>query len=237
MAETEYMIELENVCKSYQLGSRKLPVLHNISGKFPRHAWTLLLGASGSGKTTLLNLIGTLEKPDSGIIKYRNRPYHDFFRGGASAAHFRNRNIGFIFQNYQLLPEFTVLENVMLPARLAGLFGKQTRKRAEELLCELGLQDRMNHRSVDLSGGEQQRAAVARALINDPELILADEPTGNLDSQTGEKLLQLFRNLTGDHTIIMITHNEGLTAAADHVLKLADGRLSSGEENESYPGI
>ena len=231
MAETEYMIELENVYKSYPLaGKNHLQVLHNINGKFPRHAWSLLLGASGSGKTTLLNLIGALEKADSGVIKYNDQPYSELFKGGSSAAHFRNRNIGFIFQNYQLLPEFTVLENVLIPARLAGTNLKNARERAEMLLADLGLQDRLHHRSVELSGGEQQRAAVARALINDPELILADEPTGNLDSQTGEKLLELFRNLTGNHTIIMITHNEQLVNCADHVMRLTDGRLTAGSE-------
>ena len=227
MAETEYMIELENVCKSYPLaGKNHLQVLHNINGKFPRHAWSLLLGASGSGKTTLLNLIGALEKADSGVIKYNDQPYSELFKGGSSAAHFRNRNIGFIFQNYQLLPEFTILENILLPAQLTGLPLKKARSRAMELLEELGLQDRIHHRSSELSGGEQQRAAVARALINDPELILADEPTGNLDSQTGSKLLTLFRKLAGDHTIIMITHNENLTSCADHVMHLADGVLT-----------
>lgn len=227
MAEDKYIIELENVSKSYQLaGKRQLKILHEINGKFPRHAWSLLLGASGSGKTTLLNLIGALEKPDSGVIKFNGKPYDEIARSKVAAADFRNRRIGFIFQNYQLLPEFTILENVLLPARLAGSPLKKARARAEMLLTELGLQDRMHHRSVELSGGEQQRAAVARALINDPELILADEPTGNLDSQTGEKMLELFRSLTSNHSIIMITHNENLTACADCVMHLADGRLT-----------
>jgi len=227
MAENEYIIELENISKSYQLaGERKLQILHEVNGKFPRHAWSLLLGASGSGKTTLLNLIGALEKPDSGIIKFNGKPYSEVVKNNVAAADFRNRKIGFIFQNYQLLPEFTILENVLIPARLAGTPLKKARERAEMLLSELGLQDRVHHRSVELSGGEQQRAAVARALINDPELILADEPTGNLDSQTGEKLLELFRTLTSNHTIIMITHNESLTACADRVMRLSDGRLS-----------
>ncbi|MBE6380506.1 MAG: ABC transporter ATP-binding protein [Lentisphaerae bacterium] len=226
MSDCEYMIQLENVCKSYTLsGRRKLEVLHDVNGEFRRNAWNLLLGASGSGKTTLLNLIGALETADSGCIKYNGKPYDELMRSNSSAAAFRNRKIGFIFQNYQLLPEFTILENVLIPARLAGVPRKKALLRAEELLVGLGLQDRLNHRSVELSGGEQQRAAVARALINDPELILADEPTGNLDSQTGEKLLELFRQLAVDHTIIMITHNESLTACADCVLHLADGRL------------
>ena len=134
MNECEYMIQLENVCKSYMLsGKRKLEVLHNINGSFRRNAWNLLLGASGSGKTTLLNLIGALEKPDSGCIKYCGRPYSELMRSTAGAADFRNRKIGFIFQNYQLLPEFTILENVLLPARLAGTPRKKALAKAEEL--------------------------------------------------------------------------------------------------------
>ena len=221
------LIVLENVCKGYQLaGERRLEVLHNISGTFPRHAWSILLGASGSGKTTLLNLIGALERPDSGRLVFDGTDYGTFMRSSRAAADFRNRRIGFIFQNYQLLPEFTIYENVLIPAKLAGADMKKAQQRALELLNELGLADRIHHRGSELSGGEQQRAAVARALINDPELILADEPTGNLDSATGEKLLALFRKLSSDHTIIMITHNEALTGYADKVLHLCDGVLS-----------
>ena len=221
------LIVLENVCKGYQLSKeRRLEVLHNICGTFPRHAWSILLGASGSGKTTLLNLIGALERPDQGRLIFDGADYSTFMRSPRAAADFRNRRIGFIFQNYQQLPEFTIYENVLIPAKLAGANMKNARTRALELLEELGLADRIHHRGSELSGGEQQRAAVARALINDPELILADEPTGNLDSATGEKLLALFRKLSGDHTIIMITHNEALTGYADKVLHLADGVLS-----------
>ena len=228
MGNSEYLIELENISKGYTLaGKNRLEILHNVSAVFPRNAWSILLGASGSGKTTLLNLIGALETPDSGSIKFDGGDYQGFMKNQAAAAAFRNRKIGFIFQNYQLLPEFTILENVLIPARLAGMPLKSARNRAMELLSELGLADRVNHRGSELSGGEQQRAAVARSLINDPELILADEPTGNLDTATGDKLLALFSKLAGDHTIIMITHNEALTAHADQVLYLADGCLSS----------
>ena len=227
MSSAEYLLRLENICKGYQLaGGSRLEVLHNVSGKFPRNAWSILLGASGSGKTTLLNLIGALEQPDSGKIFFEDTDYAGIMRGNSAAAKFRNRNIGFIFQNYQLLPEFTVLENVLIPAKLASQPAYQARKRAQELLDELGLSERLDHRAGELSGGEQQRTAVARALINDPELILADEPTGNLDSATGEKLLGLFRKLAVDHTIVMITHNEALTAYADQVMYLSDGVLT-----------
>ena len=222
-----FLISLENVSKGYTLTKhRHLEILHNVCAEIPSNAWTVLLGASGSGKTTLLNLIGALESPDSGIIKFAGTPYREFMKSSASAAEFRNRKIGFIFQNYQLLPEFTILENVLIPAKLAGTPHRQAKLRATELLEKLGLADRMHHRGSELSGGEQQRAAVARALINDPELILADEPTGNLDSQTGDKILELFRELSQNHTLIMITHNEALTGYADNVLHLADGVLS-----------
>ena len=231
MSNAEYLIELENISKGYTLaGKNRLEILHDVCGKFPRNAWSILLGASGSGKTTLLNLIGALETPDCGTIKFDGTDYKKLMQSAAAAAAFRNRRIGFIFQNYQLLPEFTILENVLIPARLAGMPVKAARNRAMELLGELGLADRIHHRGSELSGGEQQRAAVARALINDPELILADEPTGNLDTATGDKLLQLFSKLASDHTIIMITHNEALTAHADQVLYLADGCLSSRKE-------
>ena len=227
MSSSEYLIRLENICKGYQLaGSRRLEVLHNVSGNFPRNAWTVLLGASGSGKTTLLNLIGALEKPDSGKLFFDGVNYSEIMRSNSAAARFRNSKIGFIFQNYQLLPEFTILENVLIPAKLAARPARQARERARDLLSELGLAERMDHLAGELSGGEQQRAAVARALINDPELILADEPTGNLDSATGEKLLELFGKLATDHTIIMITHNEALTAYADQVMHLSDGVLT-----------
>lgn len=228
MSKSDCIVKLDNVCKGYQLaGAQRLEVLHNVNGDFPRNAWSILLGASGSGKTTLLNLIGALEKPDSGTITFDDVDYRQLMRSRTAAAAFRNRKIGFIFQSYQLLPEFTILENVLIPAQLAAMPMKKARERAIGLLSELGLADRLEHRSSELSGGEQQRAAVARALINDPELILADEPTGNLDSVSGEKLLQLFRKLSGSHTIIMITHNEELTSYADKVLRLKDGVLDS----------
>ena len=212
-----FLIELENVCKGYELaGNHRLEILHDVCAGFQRNAWNVLLGASGSGKTTLLNLIGALEKPDSGTIRYAGEDYRTLMKTASAAAAFRNNRIGFIFQNYQLLPEFTILENVLIPAKLAKKPLRQARERAE----------RLHHRGSELSGGEQQRAAVARALINDPELILADEPTGNLDSQTGEKLLQLFSQLAQDHTIIMITHNESLVSYADKVYYLTDGHLS-----------
>lgn len=225
MDTSDILVRLDRVCKGYKLGSGRLEVLHDLSCGFVRRAWTMLLGASGSGKTTLLNLVGALEAPDAGELFYDGRSYREFAAGGA-AAHFRSRKIGFVFQSYQLLPEFSILENGMIAAMLAGTSRRDARKRAEALLDRVGLADRLKHRPTELSGGEQQRAAIARALVNDPELLLADEPTGNLDSATGEKILALFRELARERTVIMITHNEALAKEADFVMRLADGRLS-----------
>ena len=192
-----------------------------------RGEWACLLGASGSGKTTLLNLIGTLEQPDSGTIRIAGVDVSKLGRG--EAARFRNRKIGFVFQAYHLLPELTVLENVMLPGNLAGLSRGEAKKRAVPLLETVGLSGRMRHRPSELSGGEQQRAAIARALLNEPELLLADEPTGNLDTHTGEAILELFTELRKLHpgrSIMMITHNREIAKLADRTGELVDGRLT-----------
>jgi len=225
MDTADFLVRLDHVSKGYRLGSGRLEVLHDLSYGFVRHAWTMLLGASGSGKTTLLNLIGALEAPDAGELFYDNQSYREFASGGG-AAHFRGRKIGFVFQNYQLLPEFSIAENVMIGAMLNGSSRRAARARAEELLDRVGLADRLKHRPMELSGGEQQRAAIARALVNDPELLLADEPTGNLDSATGRRILDFFRELARERTVIMITHNESLAGEADFVVRLSDGRLS-----------
>jgi len=226
MAEPrDILVSLKQIRKGYALGSGRIEVLHDITYDFPRCCWTVLLGASGSGKTTLLNLIGALEAPDAGTLLYDGVDYRET-ASGKLAARFRNRKIGFVFQNYQLLPEFNIVENAMLPAMLGGVPRREARDRAEALLDRIGLGSRLRHRPPELSGGEQQRAAIARALINDPELILADEPTGNLDTVTGTAILNLFRELSGAHTVIMITHNEALTAEAGAVVRLVDGRLA-----------
>ena len=193
-----------------------------------RGEWACLLGACGSGKSTLLNLIGTLEQPDSGTIRIAGVDVSKLGRG--EAARFRNRKIGFVFQAYHLLPELTVLENVMLPGNLAGLSRGEAKKRAVPLLETVGLSGRMRHRPSELSGGEQQRAAIARALLNEPELLLADEPTGNLDTHTGEAILELFTELRKLHpgrSIMMITHNREIAKLADRTGELVDGRLTN----------
>ena len=201
--------------------------LRGVDWEIRRGEWACLLGASGSGKTTLLNLIGTLEQPDSGTIRIAGVDVSKLGRG--EAARFRNRKIGFVFQAYHLLPELTVLENVMLPGNLAGLSRGEAKKRAVPLLETVGLSGRMRHRPSELSGGEQQRAAIARALLNEPELLLADEPTGNLDTHTGEAILELFTELRKLHpgrSIMMITHNREIAKLADRTGELVDGRLT-----------
>lgn len=228
MSEQENIIELRGVTRTYKLGREKLPVLRGVDWEIRRGEWACLLGASGSGKTTLLNLIGTLEQPDSGTIRIAGVDVSKLGRG--EAARFRNRKIGFVFQAYHLLPELTVLENVMLPGNLAGLSRGEAKKRAVPLLETVGLSGRMRHRPSELSGGEQQRAAIARALLNEPELLLADEPTGNLDTHTGEAILELFTELRKLHpgrSIMMITHNREIAKLADRTEELVDGRLTN----------
>ena len=227
MSEQENIIELRGVTRTYKLGREKLPVLRGVDWEIRRGEWACLLGASGSGKTTLLNLLGTLEQPDSGTIRIAGVDVSKLGRG--EAARFRNRKIGFVFQAYHLLPELTVLENVMLPGNLAGLSRGEAKKRAVPLLETVGLSGRMRHRPSELSGGEQQRAAIARALLNEPELLLADEPTGNLDTHTGEAILELFTELRKLHpgrSIMMITHNREIAKLADRTGELVDGRLT-----------
>jgi ABC-type lipoprotein export system ATPase subunit len=225
---SKYHLEASNLHKSYSIGSKTIQVLNGVNLLIERGSWTALLGASGSGKTTLLNLIGLLEHPEQGKIFCNNVDYASI--NGKSAAAFRNRHIGFIFQAYHMLPELTILENVALPGMFGNIRYRSVYSRAEELLERVGLKDRMKHRPPELSGGEQQRAAIARALINSPGLILADEPTGNLDSVTGAGILEIFSELHRDKnapTIIMITHDHQVAALSDIITTLRNGMIDS----------
>ena len=220
------VLALENIHHSYRMGGNSLEIIKGVNFSLYQGEWCCIYGASGSGKTTLLNLIGTLERPDEGIIRIAGEDVSAI--GRRAAAKFRAKRIGFVFQNSQLLPELSILENVSLAARLGGLSAKAAKKRAEELLVSVGLAERLKHRPNELSGGEQQRAAIARALVNNPDLLLADEPTGNLDSKTGEEVISLFENLRKDNpnlTILMITHNRELACRADKTVELVDGLL------------
>lgn len=219
----DIILQCHDIKKSFAIGKKRLEVLKGISLELERSQWLMLLGASGSGKTTLLNILGTLEQPDSGTLKFDGREYHQY-----NATKLRNGKIGFVFQSYHLLPELNVLENVMLPAQLGGNF--MQKKRAMELIERVGLKERAHHRPTELSGGECQRAAIARALINRPELLLADEPTGNLDTVTGHEIMELFRELHRDQqsplSIIMITHNPDLAHSyGNRAMVISDGRI------------
>jgi len=225
-APAEAIVELRDVTYAYRLGKRRLEVLRGITRSFAKGGWHCIFGASGSGKTTLLNLIGAMEPPASGSLRVAGVELGSLSR--REAARFRARRIGLVFQAYHLLPELSILENVMLPARFAGISAREARARAAALLENVGLKERMRHRPTELSGGEEQRAAIARALVNDPELLLADEPTGNLDGRTGGEILRIFeelRNAPGGRSILMITHNREIAAYADSVSELVDGVL------------
>ena len=220
----DLILHLKDVRRSYSVGDGAVEVLRGVNWELERGRWACLLGASGSGKTTLLHLIGALEKPDAGTIEVAGVDLSRLTR--AEAAEFRNNRLGFVFQAYHLLPELNIRENVMLPGMLAGKSRRECRQRAEMLLELVGLKERMHHRPNELSGGEQQRAAIARALINDPELLLADEPTGNLDARTGAGILELvgeLRRERPDRTIVMITHNREIAELCDPVVQLCDG--------------
>ncbi len=216
------MIKVENIHKKYHLGKVEVPVLKGVSFSVKDGEWIALLGSSGCGKTTLLNIIGTLETPDNGDVFIRDKAISSFKRKEKEL--FRNQKVGFIFQTYHLLPELTVLENVLLPATFAN--AKNAKPKAKDLIEQVGLSHRITHKPMELSGGERQRAAIARALINNPEIILADEPTGNLDSKTGQEILNIFQKLRNDgfvKTIIMVTHDEKIAELADKIIKLKDG--------------
>ena len=220
------VIECRNLVKNYTIGSNTLEILKGLNFKAEQGSWLSILGASGSGKTTLLNLLGMLEKPTSGEIFIGGTNVANL--SGKATSDYRNEQIGFIFQSYQLLNELNVLENIMLPGLLRkNISRKNCRKRAEELADKVGLSHRLKHHPSEMSGGEQQRCAIARALINDPQIILADEPTGNLDKDTGNEVLELFKDLQSGQkrTIIMITHSEYVSSLADKSYILDNGIL------------
>ncbi len=217
------ILRVKDVHKSYHIGRRAVKVLHGVSLSV-QHGETLsIMGASGSGKSTLLHILGGLDKPDSGDVFFEEKSLVKM--KPAKQAAFRAHRCGFIFQSYHLLPELDVLQNVMLPSMTVRC--KDVRARAEHLLEQVGLAGRMDHRPMELSGGEQQRVAMARALMNDPELILADEPTGNLDSHTGKNVLHNLFDLaqSEERTLILVTHNEAVAQSCSRELVLKDGKL------------
>ena len=215
------MIKVTQLTKSYQ----SLPVLKGVDLEIKKGEIVAITGASGAGKSTLLHLIGTLDIPDSGNIHFLDKEVLKMKK--KELAKFRNKNIGFVFQFHHLLQEFTALENVCIPGFISGTPKKEVEKRAQELLDMLGLKDRINHKPSQLSGGEQQRVSVARALINNPAVVLADEPSGNLDSKNAEELHNLFFELrdTFDQTFVIVTHNNLLSEMSDRKLVMKDGLI------------
>ena len=215
------MIESKDITKSYG----DLKVLKGVNFTIKKGEIVSVVGASGAGKTTLLQILGTLDRADRGDIVFENKSTSALSK--KDLAQFRNQNIGFVFQFHHLLPEFTAFENVCLPGHIGKRNKKEVEKRAKELLIQLGLENRIEHKPNELSGGEQQRVSVARALINDPALILADEPSGNLDSKTAKELHQLFFDLRDkfQQTFVIVTHNEDLAKMADRTLVMKDGLI------------
>lgn len=222
---SEPILQATAVFKSYSLGKRRLEVLRGIDLTVQRGEFVALRGASGAGKSTLLHLAGGLDRPDSGTLVVAGTDLSTLSQTQLTT--FRNRRIGLIFQAYHLLPELDALENVMLPARMARRPAAEVREEARELLTRVGLGERMEHRPYELSGGEQQRVALARCLINRPELILADEPTGNLDTRTGMEVLELLLSLGPERgtTLVVATHDSKVAERAGRVVLLEDGRV------------
>ena len=218
------LLRLTEVSKRYEspTGAEAVSVLRDISMEIGRNEAVFLSGASGAGKTTLLYTLAGLERPESGSVEFEGRQLYG--SGSASEARLRNQKMGFVFQGYFLLPELTALENVLLPAMIGR---RATRSDAEESLASVGLGDRMQHLPAELSGGEQQRVAIARALTNDPDIIFADEPTGNLDSKTGNAIMDLLLNLARDRkkTLLVVTHDARLATRGDRQLHIKDGVL------------
>jgi lipoprotein-releasing system ATP-binding protein len=217
------LISLSGLCKSYNMGSSTVEVLRGIDLEIEVGTTTALIGASGAGKSTLLHILGALDRPSSGSVSYKGEEL--FRRSEQQLADFRNRSIGFVFQFHHLLPEFTALENVLLPALINRQPRKDAEQQARQLLEQVGLGHRLQHRPGELSGGEQQRVAIARALVLGPELLLADEPTGNLDMKTSEAIHELLARLQQETgiTLVVVTHNERLAAGMGRVVRLVDG--------------
>lgn len=216
------MVEVSNVRKSYLLGNMEVPVLSGINLKIEKGEFLAIMGPSGSGKSTLMNLIGCLDKPTEGQVIIRGKDLRRM--SDEELARMRGLEIGFVFQTFNLVSRLTALENVLLPTFANSRPGIDPRKRAKELLEIMGLHNRMHHRPGELSGGQSQRVSIARALINDPAILLADEPTGNLDSKTGDEILRIFMGLNMEgRTIVIVTHDSEIAKYADRVVLVKDG--------------
>ena len=222
-------IEIRNLGKTYMMDGTRIDALKGVNLDIARGDSLAILGVSGAGKSTLLHILGTLDRPTEGTFLYDGVSIFDWSE--KKLAEFRNRKVGFVFQFHHLLPEFTSLENTMMPALIAGLTRSEARRRAEAILDEVGLSERGIHKPGELSGGEQQRVAVARALVMEPEMLLADEPTGNLDTETGSKIHEMLvqLNRTRGITLVVVTHNQSLADRMSRCIGLRDGRIVKGK--------
>jgi len=223
------MIELENVTKMYKMGQTKVFALAGINLQIQAGEMVAIMGPSGSGKSTLMAILGCLDVPTEGIYRLEGEPVEKL--NDNQLAQVRSRKVGFVFQQFNLLPRTSALENVMLPLLYDGVHGKARTEKAKAALEIVGLADRIHHRPNQLSGGEQQRVAIARALVNDPTILLADEPTGNLDTKTGEEIIGLFQKLHEDHgqTVVYVTHDAFIARHTQRIIRLVDGKIISDE--------
>jgi putative ABC transport system ATP-binding protein len=236
VSDGKTLIRLEDIKRIYKIGTERIHALDGVSVEVGRNEYVAIMGQSGSGKSTLMNIVGCLDRATSGIYELDGK--NTTKMGNAALAQARNEKIGFVFQSFELLPRLNAIKNVELPLIYAQNGSFQRRKKAKQVLQRVGLGDRMTHRPNQLSGGEKQRVAVARALINNPSILLADEPTGNLDSKTSREILGLFDNLYNEgQTIIMVTHESDVACHAKRIVRMLDGRIVSDlpiEQDDAY---
>lgn len=226
------IIEVENLARHFRVGSELIKALKQIDLRIQQNEFVALMGQSGSGKSTLMNILGCLDTPTDGIYTLNNHKVSELIDN--DLAEIRNKEIGFIFQTFNLLPRSTALENVMLPLVYAGISKEEREKRALIALEKVGLADRVNHRPNELSGGQRQRVAIARALVNNPSIILADEPTGNLDSATSIEIMALFQEIhKNGNTVIIVTHEEDIAQYTHRIIRLKDGEVESDAHNQN----
>lgn len=222
--EQSYLIDMKKINKGYMLGTEKVPVLKNVDFQVKKGEFVAILGPSGSGKTTLMNIIGCMDLCDEGEYYLDGQPVHQMME--KELGKIRNQEIGFIFQNYQLIPTYNILQNIIMPLIVRGMSTKEAEEKCMPVIEMLGLSHRLNHKAVELSGGQKQRVSIARALVGQPALLLADEPTGALDTSSGKDVLALFKQLHGlGNTIVMITHDLNVAKSAERIVHIVDGCL------------
>lgn len=232
------IINIEHIAKIYQVGSEEVHALRDVTLRIDKNEYVAIMGPSGSGKSTLMNMLGCLDTPTSGIYQFKEHNVSEM--SDNELARIRNKEIGFVFQTFNLLSRSDAIHNVELPLIYAGVPYTERRERAETALIDVGLKDRMHHKPNELSGGQRQRVAIARALVTKPSIILADEPTGNLDSKTGEEIMLLFNDIFGKgNTIILVTHEEYIAEHAARIIRLKDGLIEKDEpvHTRKIPGV